>query len=623
MKRNITGKLLEWKSSNKRKPLLLIGARQVGKTYSLKEFGKNYYEKMVYINFERQQEYKQIFSKDRNPKRIISEIELMQGEKIDIANTLIVLDEIQECAEAITTMKYFYEEYPEYHIACAGSLLGVMLMREKFSFPVGKVDRLTMYPLSFDEFLTGTNNQLLLDAIINSYNINQSLSEPIHEKALDLYKRYVCVGGYPEVVASYIENNQDLMSYDSDIKKRIIEGYIADMSKYSTSTETMKITSIYKSLPKQLARENTKFKYSEVKKGGRAKDYLNSIDWLLESNVNLCCYAVDNTEHPLESYKDETSFKLYMNDIGLLMTHVNIPYKVVMFNEDNIFKGSLTENYVATALNANQIPLYYYKKNTLEIDFISRIDDDIIPIEVKASDNTRSKSLNKYIEKYNPPYSIRVSTKNFGITQNIKSVPLYAVFMIGSKIYKERKMKGYKKMIKNNIFNTLKSEINNETKNITNNNELTYFEKKNKTITNNIDTSDLNDSPCVYIFYTHNEFDLEKFKENKIDFNDVKYGSKTNPNLDDTKSNNDNQYCFYLGKSYICKTRINQHIENNSGSTYSLRLNDTNRENMLKHLKLNIFILKEEYIEYAKIILPLIEEKLHDECKPLVGTSRT
>lgn len=430
MQRNLMKKLVSWKYKKDKSPLLLLGARQVGKTFLLNQFAKENYKDIVYINFENNPNKKNMFDKDLNPQRIIEEIELDIFKKIIPEQTLIIFDEIQQAPKAITSLKYFKEQLPHYNIVCAGSLLGVMLLRENVSFPVGKVEFEYLYPFTFDEFLIGIGKELLKDKIKSCFRLNEKMPETTHQNLVDLYKKYLCIGGMPSAINNYKENNESLISFDASVHDNILNAYIADMGKYCNSSETLKTQAIYMSMPNQLAKENKKFKYSVVKKGSKSSQYDGAIEWLLSSKINLLCKCINYPDFPLSAYHEDNIFKLYMNDVGLLNRLGKIPYKVIIGQDHHLFKGAITENYVATELKSLNIELYYYKRNTSEVDFIAQINDEIIPIEVKASDNTRSRSLNMYIEKYKPSYAIRISTKNFGFNNSIKSIPLYSVFCI-------------------------------------------------------------------------------------------------------------------------------------------------------------------------------------------------
>lgn len=429
--------LIKWKKKTNHLPLLLLGARQVGKTYLLKEFAQIHYKDYVYINFENIQSYHSLFDADLNPKRIISDLELYFNKKINAKDTLIIFDEIQYEKKAITALKYFAEEMPDYDIVCAGSLLGVSLQRESFSFPVGKVSFMYLYPFTFDEFIRAIGQEVLLEKIEICYKNDAVMPDLIHKMLLSLYRKYLCIGGMPSAIKEFVRNNYDLVDFDRNVHNNIINSYLADMSKYTTSSEVVKIQAIYKSLPEQLAGDNKKFKYSIVEKGGKASQFGSSIEWLLMSLINIECSLLKLPEFPLSAYKEKGYFKIYMNDVGMLMSLAQIPFKIVVLEgEHNLFKGAITENYVAQHLKINNEELYYWKNNAYEVDFIKVIDDEIIPIEVKSGNNKRSRSLNEYIRLHCPKYAIRLSTNNFGKTNLIKSIPLYAAYLIGGNTIK-------------------------------------------------------------------------------------------------------------------------------------------------------------------------------------------
>ncbi len=432
MKRLIIDQLVKWKNSPNRKPLLLKGARQVGKTYALLEFGRNYYENVVYLHFEGNAEIlKKIFAPDLNPKRIIEEISVYTRQTILPNKTLIIFDEIQALEEALTSLKYFYEEAPEYHIVAAGSLLGLAINRGKFSFPVGKVDMLTLYPLTFEEFLLATNNDFLMEKIKESYISLKPLADVYHNLALDLYRKYLVVGGYPEAVKTYLETS----NFDSvrSIQANISDSYIADMAKYATTNETVRSIAIFNTLPSQLAKENTKFQYALIKSNARAKDYELSLQWLKASSVVLENVKVTEGKLPLSVYEEIDSFKIYYSDVGLLCFKSGMLPQDIIVNSSisDKARGLLAENYVAEQLAANEHRLNYWESNgKAEVDFVIRQNDSVIPLEVKSADNVRARSLRIYVQKYSPTYSIRVSTKNFGFENGIKSIPLYALFCL-------------------------------------------------------------------------------------------------------------------------------------------------------------------------------------------------
>lgn len=430
MKRKIEKKLMEWKNRENHKPLIIDGARQVGKTYISFLFGKENYKNTIYFNFESSKELAKIFSRNLDTERIIEELAIFSGNTILKKDSLIIFDEIQACEEALTSLKYFYEENPDYDIIAIGSLLGVALNRNKYSFPVGKVEMIRMYPLDFEEFLWAMNEEKLAILIKEHYLTNKEFS--LHDRALEYYKKYLIVGGMPRIILDYLESENFDYVYAS--QKNLNDSYIADMAKYANPNDTIKIMNAFNSIPSQLAKENKKFQYKIIKTGARASEYELAIEWLLSSGVINRCVKLNEAKLPLKVYSDISSFKIYLADTGLLMSKFEIPARIILYGNDsfNEFKGALTENYVASSLSINEKSLYYFEKaQSLELDFIYQDETGaIIPIEVKSSERTKSSSLNTFIKRYKPKYAIRISTKNFGFENNIKSVPLYAVFCI-------------------------------------------------------------------------------------------------------------------------------------------------------------------------------------------------
>jgi len=431
MKRKISGKLLAWKNKPNRMPLLLYGARQVGKTHVLREFGGECYKNTAYINFETNMTVSSYFGENIEPGRIVRFLETEANARITPGDTLVIFDEIQSCERALTSLKYFNEETPEYHIACAGSLLGVALNRDRYSFPVGNVDSLLMLPLDFEEFLWALGEDKLCGHIKTSFDSDEALPAALHEKALDLYRLYLIVGGMPKPIIEYAQA-KSLISVP-ETQNKIINDYISDMAKYASSSESVKIRAAYNSIPVQLAKDNKKFQYRLAQKGGTAAIFGAAIDWLQFAGIVLKCARIEHGYMPLSVYNDLASFKLYMGDVGLLTMKSGISQQTVLASGEihNVFLGSVSENYVAQCLAAKGYDLYYWTSDGVaELDFVIQKDNDIIPIEVKTGTTTKSKSLNMFAEKYRPPYSIRVSSKHFGFENNIKSVPLYAVFCI-------------------------------------------------------------------------------------------------------------------------------------------------------------------------------------------------
>ena len=430
MEREIIKKLIEWKNSKKRKPLIVQGARQVGKTYIIKEFGNRYYENVVYVNFEKNKQISNQINDDINPLEIINKLELFFNEKITPEETLIFFDEIQANERALTSLKYFCEELPQYHIIAAGSLLGIKINSKNYSFPVGKVQIINMYALSFKEFLNALGKENLIKEIEKHYVSNEKMDNDIHSLCLKLYRTYLVVGGMPEVVQTYLDEGKVIGTID--IQAEILESYENDMTRYAEDDESNRIVSAFDSIPLQLAKENQKFQYKVISKGGTSSIFGEAILWLKNSGIVHQVFKA-TPQVPIEMYKDLTSFKLYMNDVGLFVNKAGYPLYQVDLNTglSMISMGPLTENYVENELRINGYETYYWESNgRAEIDFLIQKETEIIPIEVKSKEHTKSKSLNLYMQKYNPKTAIRISEKNFGLENNIKSVPLYAVFCI-------------------------------------------------------------------------------------------------------------------------------------------------------------------------------------------------
>ena len=423
--------LVQWKDKKNRMPLIVNGARQVGKTYILKEFGASYFENTIYVHLENQVAVAAIFEGDLNPTRIIQYLEATYNQPIKVGKTLIIFDEIQSSERALMALKVFCEEAPQYHVVAAGSLLGVAVNREKYSFPVGKVDEIYMYPLDFEEFLWAMGKRFFAEETKSHFADSKPLENGIHQMLIELYRQYLITGGMPAVVRQFVETQSfiDIV----DIQSRIVNEYLADMAKYATASTSVKIRACYNSIPTQLAKENTKFQYKVVQKGGSATLFGESIDWLESAGIVLKCQKTTQGLMPIAAYADLSDFKLYMADVGLLTMKSGISYPTILstIEQDNNFLGALAENYVAQQFKANQIPLYYWKNdNTAEVDFVLQTDSGIIPVEVKKGKRNKAISMNLFSKKYNSPYSIRISQKHFGFDNNIKAVPLYATFCI-------------------------------------------------------------------------------------------------------------------------------------------------------------------------------------------------
>ena len=430
MKRKIYDELVNWKNEHIETPLMVLGARQIGKTYIIKEFCEKEFSNYIYINLLEQEEIVSIFKEPINITDKIRRMELSLGYTIDFENTIIFFDEVQESEEIISSLKYFCESNIAYKIICAGSLLGVKINRFHSSFPVGKVIMTTMYPLDFEEFLWAMDKEIFIAEIKKCYQNNEKMSDVIHEKLLDYYRMFLCVGGMPKMVLS-LQENQNILNVDRTIIANIIVAYLSDMNKYINNiTEGIKNEAIYNSIPSQLANPSNKFQFSKINNNARKRDYEISLDWLLSSKMIIKSNAIKKVEIPLKGFIDEDVFKLYLSDVGILTSLLELKYEDIMLNKEFMYKGVLAESYVATELIRKQNLYYWQSENRSEIDFLLYNKKGIIPIEVKANINNNSKSLNHYMEKYKPAYAIRISSRNFGFENNIKSVPLYATFCI-------------------------------------------------------------------------------------------------------------------------------------------------------------------------------------------------
>ena len=436
MKRKIYNELIKWKENTDNiKPLMVLGVRQAGKTYIIDEFCKREYKNYIYVNLLEQTDIIELYNSNLTSLEKFNRLKLLLDFDIEKPDTILFIDEIQESEKLISELKYFCEQHNNIRIVCAGSLLGVKLKRTKFAFPVGKVKMLNLYPMDFEEFLLAFNQDALIEMIRDCYNNNKPMGTSVHTKAMNLYRTYLFTGGMPESVNNMLRANGDYIKYDKSILNDILDSYFKDMNKYVTSdAEALKINRVYASLPSQLANISNKFQYSTIEKGGKARDYDTSIDWLQASNMIIPCKCVKLPEIPLEGFVDSDIFKLYLSDVGILNSILKISFQDILNDNISLYKGVIAENYVANQLVCNLHNLYYYRNanNTKEIDFLIYTDDGIVPLEVKADNHTKSKSLNSYIEKYKPSYAIRVSSKDFGYnaTLKIKSVPLYAVFLI-------------------------------------------------------------------------------------------------------------------------------------------------------------------------------------------------
>lgn len=432
MKRKISGELLAWKNNPEKMPLIINGARQVGKTYIIKQFGQEHYKHLLYLNLEVEYHFCQFLETELAPDSIIQYLEATKGIDINAENTLIFLDEIQVSEQALTSLKYFCELAPQYHVVAAGSLLGVSVNRDKYSFPVGKVQQISMYPMDFEEFLWAMNRKKMSEEIISHFIHMKAMPDALHLTALKFYEQYMIVGGMPAAIAAFIET--ETYNHVQTIQNDIIQQYIADMAKYATAPTSVKIRACYHSIPTQLAKENRKFQYKIVQRGGTANLFGEAIDWLQFAGIVLKCQRLEHGYIPINAYVDLSSFKLYMADIGTLTLHSGMPLQLMLspIEIDNTFLGgSMAENYVAQALVNKGYELFYWQsEGKAEVDFVLQLENSVIPIEVKKGYRNRSRSLGLFANKYKSPYSIRISKKNFGFENQIKSVPLYAVFCI-------------------------------------------------------------------------------------------------------------------------------------------------------------------------------------------------
>ena len=430
MKRFVTEKLINWKNSSSRKPLILKGARQVGKTYILKEFGNENYDDVAYFNFDHDEGLASLFLNTKDPKRIIEQLILASGKKIEPGKTLIIFDEIQECPNALNSLKYFCEETPEYHIACAGSLLGIRLSRT--SFPVGKVDFLNLYPMTFSEFLIANDCENLV-LFMNQIKKIEEIPKIFEDQLIEKLKAYYIIGGMPEAVYSWTtEHDIAKVNY---IQSNILASYESDFSKHTTNSESNKISLIWNGVPSQLAKENKKFLYQTLKEGARAREYEGALNWLNDANLIYKCYNVSKCDFPLKAYHDLSSFKIYMNDVGLLRRMSNLDSSIILkgnklFEE---FKGAFTENYVMNVLTniLDEVPSYFtFDRN--EIDFVIQNKNKIIPIEVKSNKSTNNNSLTKFNNKYENEISFRFSLNNLTKDGKVINIPLYLIEYINN-----------------------------------------------------------------------------------------------------------------------------------------------------------------------------------------------
>ena len=419
-------KLLKWKDNKRRKPLIIEGARQVGKTWLMKEFGRQAYKDTVYINFDSNSRMKELFTSDLDTDRLIMGLELYAGRKIEPENTLLIFDEVQEVPRALSSLKYFYENAPQYHIVCAGSLLGIAL-HEGTSFPVGKVDFLKLYPLSFREFLMATGKERFAELLDK---LDFAMVTSFKQTYIDALKQYYFVGGMPEAVQSFAEDKD--FNEVRNIQKRILAAYEQDFSKHAPNEIVPKIRMLWNSIPSQLAKENKKFIYGLVREGARAKEYETAIMWLTDCGLVHKVSRVNAAGIPLKAYEDLKAFKLFVVDVGLLGCMAGLRQRTLLDGNSLFveFKGALTEQYVCQQLKTiEDLGIYYYTndRGSCEVDFIVDTGEQIVPAEVKAEVNLRAKSLKTYQEKFSPDVAVRTSMADFKKEAWLINLPLYAV----------------------------------------------------------------------------------------------------------------------------------------------------------------------------------------------------
>lgn len=435
MRRKIYNKLLEWKNNDEnKKPLMVLGVRQCGKTYVIKDFCKNEFENVCVINLLERDDIIELFSRPINSEEKYNILKTMLNYDIEDENTVLFIDEIQESEDLISQLKFFCENHNNVNIICAGSLLGVKLKRLKKSFPVGKVWMIDMFPMDFEEFLVANNREKFVDLLKDCFDNNKFLGSPLHEELLRYYRIYLLTGGMPEAIQNIVDANLDYVKYDIKILKNILASYYKDMRKHvKNEAEALKIERVYRTLPSQLMNASKKFQISNVDENGKMERYETAIDWLIGSNMIIKCECVSLPEIPLKGFVDNETFKFYLSDVGILCTILGLSVRDIVTDNISLYKGIIAENFVANQLLCNGFDLFYWKNTaTAEVDFLLYTADGVIPVEVKAGENTQSKSLKVYMEKYNAKYAIRISTKDFGYDPKtkIKSVPLYATFLI-------------------------------------------------------------------------------------------------------------------------------------------------------------------------------------------------
>ena len=435
MNRKALVHLIQWKNDPDRKPLILKGARQVGKTWLMKEFGRLHYEDTVYLNFDEEEELKNIFEKNKNPFRIIEILSLLLNRKINPHSTLIIFDEIQECPEALNTLKYFKEKANEYHIIVAGSLLGTLLATPK-SYPVGMVNILEIGPLTFDEFLEAVDNNLFM--YYESIKKGENIEDIFHSRLTEIFNNYLIIGGMPECVSSWIKYNDP--SKITQIQKELIELYENDFSKHNGKVNSGRLLMVFRSIVSQLAKDNEKFIYNTIREGARARDYEEAIEWLVSAGLLNRVYNLSKIEYPLNAYRKLDSFKLFVFDTGLLKQMAGVDNGSILLKSNYQFKGQLTENYVLQQLkNMFTVDSYYYSDKNNELDFVIQNNSNVVLVEVKAGEDKSSPSFKKYIDLIKPSNAIRYSKMGYRKDGLITNIPLLVEFCGFPVILKRKK----------------------------------------------------------------------------------------------------------------------------------------------------------------------------------------
>ena len=421
MKRNAIDDLIKWKNDEERKPMVLRGARQVGKTWLMKEFGQNHYESYVYFNFDEEDALKSIFEANKNPQRIVELLSMIAGEKILQEKTLIIFDEIQECPAALNALKYFKEKANDYHVIAAGSLLGTLLAQPK-SYPVGMVNLLDITPLTFDEFLNATDESLF--AYYQSITKEQQIEELFHNRLMGAYDNYLIIGGMPECVASWIKHKDPARV--AQIQKELVQIYENDFSKHNGKVNSGRILMVFRSIVTQLAKPNEKFMYGAVHEGGRARDFEEAIEWLVSAGMLNRVYNVSKLEHPLSAFEKLDQFKLFVFDTGLLKYMAGIDNSAILLKTDYQFKGPLTENFVLQQLCGQyEITPHYYSERSGEIDFVIQYGTTVFPVEAKGGEDKSAPTFKKYISEHQPEYAVRFSKRGYRKDGYITNMPLY------------------------------------------------------------------------------------------------------------------------------------------------------------------------------------------------------